>query len=61
MAIKRDYRNGVVQIPFNDWADIIDHLHCAETLEQKEYAKSLGDTIGEPVTFDTCPNELEPE
>ena len=46
-------------MPFTDWADIIDHLHMAETIEQKEFAKAIGESIGEPIVFEENPNELE--
>ncbi len=61
MAIKRNYRKGTVEMSFEDWADILDHLHCADTMEQKEFAKALGDTIGEPVEFESPKQEGEQE
>jgi len=61
MAIKRNYREGKVEMSFADWADILDHLHCADTMEQKEFAKALGDTIGEPVEFEYPKEEGEQE
>ena len=58
MSIKRNYRENKIEMSFADWADILDHLEMAETIDQKEFAKSVGETIGESISFE-APNETE--
>ena len=56
MSIKRNYRENKIEMSFADWADILDHLALAETIDQRAFAKALGDTIGEVVDFADNPN-----